>query len=1074
MGPFRGGRVVAVAGDPSDPQTYYFGSTGGGVWKTTDGGLYWRNVSDGYFGRASVGGLAVAPSDPTVIYAGMGEATIRGNVSHGDGVYKSTDAGQTWSHLGLAATRNIAKVRVDPRDADVVYVAALGHAHGSNPERGIFRSRDGGATWDHVLERGPDIGACDLALDATNPRILYAAFWRARRVPHALQAGGEGCGLFKSADGGDTWTEITRNHGLPKGAIGKIGVTASAARPGRVWAIVEAKAADEGGVYRSDNGGETWERMTGDRTLLQRPWYYQHIHADPQDPETVWVLSVRLWRSTDGGRTFAKVPIPHGDNHDLWIDPRNSRRIIEGNDGGGCVTTDGGASWSSIYNQPTAELYHITTDMRTPYRVYGAQQDNTTISVPSRSDLGAITPMEYTEIGGGESGYIAIRPDDPDIIYAGSYQGYLTRLDQRTGHLRDITVWPEFDMGWPASAARERFQWTFPVHLSPHDPNTLYTTGNRVFRSTDEGGAWEPISPDLSRADTSRLGDSGGPITLDNCGTEYYGTVFAFAESPVQRGVLWAGTDDGLVHISRDSGAAWRNVTPPELPEWSLVSIIEPSPHDPAVAYVAANRYKLDDFQPFLLKTTDYGATWTRITAGLPDDVFARAIREDPERRGLLYAGTEAGVWVSFDDGAHWESLRLNLPVVPVHDLVVKGSDLVVATHGRSCWILDDLTPLRQMNDRVRESAVHLFAPRPAMRFAGGGGYIEGGSPAAGVNYVGVGTWSASFVEMEKPDGERERIYLNAGKNPHDGAYITYHLKEKPKGEAILTVLDAAGTEIRSFTSEERKVPTSLTKDRRTSTAQEIKRETTEPKVPVKPGLNRFFWDLRYPGARPVDGFVTGSGELSGPVAPPGRYQVRLTVGGKSWTEALEVREDPRVTTSADDLRAQFELLLRIRDSLSAAHEGVATLRAIRDQVAAWVQRTEGQPGHDAVAKAGEAVRERLEPIERELIETHTFEDDDTLQYGIRLNVKLAILADVVGSGHYAPTRQAREAFAMLSGRVDEQLTLLRAVISGEVAAFNDAIRDARLPAVVSVAPQSRVTTPTPVAARSRGPTTHR
>jgi photosystem II stability/assembly factor-like uncharacterized protein len=1034
IGPYRGGRVVAVAGDPSEANTYYFGSTGGGIWKTTDGGLYWQNVSDGDFKRASVGALVVAPSDHNVIYVGMGEATIRGNVSHGDGVYRSTDAGKTWTHLGLAATRNIAKVRVHPNSPDVVYVAALGHAHGPNAERGIFRSTDSGQTWEQILFRGEEVGANELSLDPNNPRILYAAFWRARRLPHALESGGEGCGIFRSTDGGDTWTEITRAKGLPTGQVGKIGIVASPAKSGRVWATIEA---ENGGVFRSDDGGDTWERLCDDRGLLQRPWYYQHIHADPQDPETVWVLNVKLWKSHDGGRSFARMAIPHGDNHDLWIDPRNPRRMIEGNDGGACVSVNGGESWSSLFNQPTAEFYHVTTDDQVPYRVYGSQQDNSTISAPSRSSHAAILQADYSEIGGGESGYIAVRPDDPNIVYGGSYQGYLTRYDGRTGQRRDITVWPEDAMGWPAKDARYRFQWTFPILLSPHDPRVLYTAGNRVFRSTDEGSSWEAISPDLTRNDVSRMQDSGGPITRDNCGTEYYGTIFVLAESPIQRGLVWAGSDDGVVHISRDDGQSWEHVTPAGLPEWALISIIEPSPHDPAVAYLAANRYKLDDFQPYLFKTDDYGRHWSPIAAGLPADVFARAIREDPARRGLLYAGTETGVHVSFDDGARWEPLQLNLPAVPIHDLVVKGSDLVAATHGRSFWILDDLTPLHQLTDVVRSAPVHLFAPRATIQFASDGGYVV--SPVPGTNYQHTGAWVVAYREVAKPGGDKVRRYLDAGQNPRDGVYITYFLAQKPEGEVTLTFLDAEGHEIKTFSSAEKKRPISIAGDIRTAT-DASKREKSEPQVPNAAGLNRFYWDMQYPDGRPVEGYVTDSGVVSGPAAPPGRYQVRLAVGEQTHTEWFEIHKD---------LEAQFALLLQIRDKISETHDAVNSLKSIRRQVEEWERRTEGQPNHEDVVRTGASLKERLGPIEDELIQVKVLEDDDTLKHPVKLNVKLAGLYSVVSSADAAPTRQSREVFGELSSRVNAQVRRLQEVVESDVAAFNALIRDTGAPAIV-------------------------
>lgn len=1048
IGPFRGGRVVAVAGDPAHPHTFYFGSTGGGVWKTTDGGRYWQNVSDGFFKRASVGALAVAPSDPNIIYAGMGESTIRGNVSHGDGVYKSTDAGKTWTHLGLAATRQIARICVHPDNPDLVYVAALGHAHGPNSERGIYRSRDGGANWEHVLFLNEDVGANELSLDFRNPRILYATFWRARRLPHKLESGGEGCGIWKTTDGGDHWTELTHNKGLPTGVLGKIGITASPARADRVWAVIEAEHA---GVYRSDDGGANWELTCDDHALGPRPWYYQHIHADPQDPETVWLLSVRLWRSHDGGRSFRRLAIPHGDNHALWIDPRDSNRLIEGNDGGACVSYNGGDTWSSLMNQPTAEFYHVTTDAQTPYRIYGAQQDNTTYSIPTRSINGVITEADYMEVGGGESGYIAVRPDDPNIIYAGSYQGYISRYDCRTGQRRDISVWPELMIGWPAKNVRERFQWTFPIHLSPHDPNLLYVGGAHVLRSTDEGASWQVISPDLTRNDPSRLEDSGGVVTRDNCGTEYYGTVFTLAESPCQRGLLWAGSDDGLVHVSRDDGQRWENVTPDALPEWALISVIAPSPHDPAVAYLATNRYKHDDFAPYLFKTDDYGHHWVAITNGLPADVFTRVIREDPARRGLLYAGTETGVHVSFDDGLNWQPLQFNLPVVPVHDLEVKNGDLIAATHGRSFWVLDDLSVVRQWADVPRDGAIHLFTPRPTVKFAGGGGLES--PPVAGVNFTHTGVGYVAYREVTKSDGEKHRVLLDAGQNPPDGFNISYLLRAKPEGEATLTFLDAQGREIKRFTSEERKTSRARAGDLKIFTGVEVG-SRDEPRVAIEAGLNRFTWDMRYSDAGWVDGYITDSGILSGPVAAPGRYQARLTVGGETQTVTFEIAKDPRISATQEDLDAQFALLCQIRDKVSEIHQAVNQLTSIRQQLREWTDRARKleAPGHGELARQTTALITQLDAIEAELIESRSAEDDDTLRFPVKLNVKLAALMSVVASADAAPTRQAREVFAALCVQADTQLARLRALQDGELAAVNTLIRESSLPAVVIIA----------------------
>src|SRR5918911_1487377 len=619
-----GGRVVAVAGDPHDPMVFYFGACAGGVWKTTDGGTSWENVSDGFFRTAAVGAIAVADADPNVVYAGTGETCIRGNVSHGDGVYRSTDGGKTWANVGLADTRHIAKIRVHPKDPDLVYVAALGHAWGPNEERGLYRSRDGGTTWEKILfhpSRSDRAGAIDLSMDPHNPRILYAAFWEAQRTPYSLSSGGPGSSLYKSTDGGDTWMELTTKQGLPAGGQGKSGVAVSPAKPDRVWALVEA---EDGALFRSDDGGETWQRLSEDGELRRRAWYYMHLYADPQDPDTVWVLNLQCWKSTDGGRTFTAVPTPHGDNHDLWIDPRNPRRMIEGNDGGACVTFNGGASWSTLYNQPTAQFYHVTTDTQVPYRIYGSQQDNTALSIPSLSVRGAIAQTEWYEPGGGETGYIAVRADDPNVVFGGAIgsgegNGRLLRYDHRTGQERNLPVWPELmSMGECARDLKYRFQWTFPIVISPHDPSVLYVAANVVLRSTDEGASWEVISPDLTRNDVTKMGPSGGPITRDNTGVEVYGTIFALVESPHERGVFWAGSDDGLVHLSRDGGESWQDVTPPDLPEWALISIIEPSPHDPATAYLAATRYKLDDFQPTSKKPPTTGRAGPRSPAASP------------------------------------------------------------------------------------------------------------------------------------------------------------------------------------------------------------------------------------------------------------------------------------------------------------------------------------------------------------------------------------------------------------------------------------------------------------------------
>ena len=774
IGPPRGGRVVAVAGDPAEPAVFYFGAVAGGIWKTEDAGATWENVSDGYLKTSSVGALTVSDSDPSVIYAGMGESTIRADISHGDGVWKSTDRGRSWAHLGLADTRHVSEIRIHPRDPDRVYVAALGHAFGPNPERGVYRSTDGGAHWERVLYLDEHTGAADLALDARNPAVLYASLWRVHRNFWELASGGPGSGLWRSTDGGTTWTEITPNLGLPATAVlGKIGVAASPARDGRVWALVESDTAP--GLYRSEDFGETWTLASDRQELRYRPWYYMHVFADPRDEDSVYVNNLRMWKSTDAGAHFTPLPTPHGDNHDLWIDPRDNRRMIQGNDGGANVSFNAGASWSSVYNQLTAQLYTVDTDGRAPhYLVYGTQQDNSSIGVPSSANDGAITWADCRVAGTGESGYVAVDPRDPDVVYVGAIGsspgggGALQRYDHRTGQIRLVNVWPEHHGGIGPGELRYRFGWTFPILFSPHDPNVLYAGGNRVFRSTDEGQSWEPISPDLTRAATDKLGPSGGPITLDTSGAEHYCTLYAFAESPHEPGVLWAGSDDGLVHLSRDGGRSWRDVTPPDLPEWSFVRTVEPSPHAPGTLYLAATRYKLDDPAPYLYRTADYGETWQAITGSgsgsdsgdlaIPADDFTRVIRADPGCPGVLYAGTETGLHVSLDDGATWRRWRSNFPVTPVYDLKVEGTDLVVATHGRSFWILDDLTPLH------REAAAEAAGGEP------GAGSDFGAVPGSG---SGVGSSTSTGTGAGFDSGARSDAGPDSGAAPGSDAART-------------------------------------------------------------------------------------------------------------------------------------------------------------------------------------------------------------------------------------------------------------------------------------------------------------
>ena len=1038
IGPPRGGRVVAVAGHPTDAPVFYFGASGGGVWKTNDGGTYWENVSDGYFKTAAVGAVAVADSDPNVVYAGTGEACIRGNVSHGDGVYRSTDGGKTWANVGLEDTRHIARVRIHPQDPDLVYVAALGHAFGPNEERGVFRSTDGGDTWEKVLYRGEKAGAADLSMDPNNPRILYAAIWEALRQPWTFTSGGPESGLYRSTDGGDTWTEITDGQGLPKGQKGRIGVAVSPARTDRVWAIVEAK---EGGLFRSDDGGDTWEKVSEERGLLQRPWYYSHVFAHPQDPDTVYVLSVKAWKSTDGGRTFTQLVTPHGDTHDLWIDPRNPQRMVQGDDGGAAVTFNGGESWSTIYNQLTSQFYHVTTDNQFPYRVYGTQQDNTAISVPSRSTKGAVLWADCYPVGSSESGHIAVRPDDPNIVYSGAIGSSsgggdsLLRYDHRTGQTKIISVWPELTWGWGLKEHKYRFQWTYPIVISPHDPDVLYVAANVVFRTENEGTTWEAISPDLTRDDRTKMEASGGPITLDITFVEHYGTIFSFAESPHERGVFWAGSDDGLVHISRDGGKSWDEVTPPDIPEWTRIDVIEVSPHEPAAAYVAATRYKHDDVRPYLYKTTDYGKSWVKITDGIPAHDFTRVIREDPVRRGLLYAGTETGAYVSFDDGESWQPLQLDLPAAPVTDLAVKGNELVASTNGRSFWILDDLAVLRQLGDRLGDAAARLFAPAPVHRVLPMVTVGRARKPEPGKNYLlGLGV-PATYYGKTTPAGEPVRTMLDAGTNPPDGVSVHYYLAQRPEGEVTLTFSDSEGRKVSSFSS-------------RRAHKEGSSDEPEEPSLPVEAGMNRFVWDMRYAKARNVAGDGALEKGLDGPLALPGEYHVELSVGGQTQEQTLELLKDPRTSATQQDLEEQFALLMRIRGRLSETNAAVDRSRSIRRQVAEWAQRSEGHAAADAVTRASTALRDKLTAIEDELIDAEVKGDLDHLSRPSRLSAKLAELSFVPSSADSAPTRQTYEVFDDLSARIDVQLQALRHVEESDVAAFVSLVDELGVPAI--------------------------
>ncbi|MGA9353280.1 MAG: hypothetical protein WBV46_06280 [Terriglobales bacterium] len=1007
IGPFRGGRSLTAVGVAGDPTTYYFGATGGGVWKSTDGANTWTSVFD-HDGAPAIGSVAVAASDPNVLYVGTGEACLRGNISQGDGVWKSLDGGKDWKNVGLKDSRAIGKVIINPRNPDIVFVAALGHPYGANIERGVFRTTDGGKTWEKVLYKDENTGAVDVAFDPRNPNVLFAAMWQVRRAPWILESGGPGSGLYRSDDGGTTWKRL-EEHGLPKGPYGRVGV-AVAANSERVYAIIEAK--EEGGLYRSDDGGESWELVNGSHSLTQRPWYYMHVFADPQDADTVYVADVEFFKSTDGGRNFNKMKVPHGDNHGMWIDARNTKRMIVANDGGVTVSIDGGKSWTRQDNQPTGQFYHVVTDTRTPYYVYGSQQDSSSVAIASRSDDGAIGRDNWYEVGGGEAGYIAPSPNDPNIVYAGDYQGNLTRFDRRTNQVQNIAVSPELGDGAGAARLEHRFQWTAPLVVSPLDANTIYYGGERVFKTTDGGVHWEAISPDLTRNDRSKQQPSGGPVTIDDTGTEYYDTVFSIAPSAVAKGLIWAGTDDGLVQITRDEGKNWANVTPKDLPAWSRVSLIEASPFEAGKAYVAIDRHQNDDVGVYIYKTTDYGATWRRLGSGIPDGAFVRAVREDPKRKGLLYAGTERGIFVSFDDGDHWRSLQLNLPNAPVHDLAVKNDDLVVATHGRSFWILDDVTPLRQYADAIASEDMHLYSPAVAYRLHTAG--ADEAPPA--------------------------RLVFN-GKNPPNGAVIYYYVKKAPKDEVKIEILDASGSVIRSYSSK-RNEPRDEPPD--------PDDKKPEKQIKVEDGLNRFEWDLHYDDAHRVPGYYLweyGDG-ARGPMAVPEKYQVRLTVNGKSETAPFEVKIDPRVTVSQADLEKQFKLEMDLREELTRVYDAVNEIQDVREQLDGLKRRV-GPDSSKALLDGVSALDVRLVAVRDPLIDLKITASEDSLAFAPGIDGKLAFLSMAVsGAADAAPTAAEYQQFDKLKKQADELLAHWDEVRNVDIGNFQKLATEQRVPSI--------------------------
>jgi photosystem II stability/assembly factor-like uncharacterized protein len=997
IGPPRGGRSIAVTGVANRPYEYYMGATGGGLWKTTDGGVTWRAVTDGSIHSSSVGAVAVAPSNPDVVYIGTGEADIRGNIIQGDGAYKSTDGGKTWTHIGLAETQVIAKIRVHPTNPDLVYVAAFGHHAAPNAERGVYRSKDGGKTWDKMLFRDNKTAANELIIDPNNPQVIYVALWEASRNSWEMSSGGPGSGLFKSSDGGDHWTEISRNPGLPKGIFGKIGLSVSAVDSNRVYAQIEA---EDGGFFLSDDAGATWKKVTDRRDLRQRAFYYTRVYADPKVKDTVYVLNVNFHKSTDAGKTWTTIRVPHGDNHDMWIAPNDSNRMIEANDGGATVSVNGGETWTPE-TMPTAQFYHVITTKHVPYHVCGAQQDNSTACVSSQQAQGGPggsgggADQVFYSVGGGESGYIASDPRTPDVFYAGSYGGLITRLDRRSGQEREINPHPDNPMGYASADIAERFQWTFPIVMAPQDPSVLYVGSQHIWKSTNEGQSWTKISPDLTRHDPKTMGSSGGPITKDNTGVETYATVFTIAPSPKDVNVIWSGSDDGSVQVTRDGGKAWKDVTPKDIGDYARISLIEASPFRNGTAYVAANRYQQDDFKPYVYRTDDYGETWTKITNGVAGADFARAIREDTRVPKLLYLGTEHGIYISFDDGANWQSLRQNLPDTPVHDIAVEERDLVVATHGRGFYIMDNIAALRQGGIQTTTN-FHLYKPSDALR------------------------------GLDR------------------GLAVDYYLKN-PAQKVTMEFVDAQGKVIRTFTGTAADAEASQRQQNAPPSDDEGFRRPPDPKPSVTAGLHRLNWDMRYPGATDFPGLVMWAANTRGPIAPPGAYQVKVTADTDTQTQSFAIRREPHILghVSDQDLREQFDLAMNVGNKVTQANEAVLLVRGIKQQIADRKAKLDAKAS--PVARALDELNQSIDAVENEIYQTKLQSSQDPLNFPIKLNNKIAALQGVIESADTAPTEQAYSVFRALGGRLDEELAKLDAAVKTKLPQVNQQLQRQKL-----------------------------
>ena len=996
IGPFRGGRSAAVAGSYKNKNLFYFGGTGGGVWKTMDGGSNWINISDKYFG-GSIGAVAVAPSDETIIYAGEGEETMRGNVSEGlGGIWRSDDGGKSWKNIGLKDTRHIIRIAIHPKNPDIVWIAAMGHLFGPNEERGVFKTIDGGKTWKKVLYVNNQTGCSEVAMEPGNPMTLYAGTWRVIRTPHSMESGGDGSGLWKSTDGGETWKNISAARGLPKGVWGIVGVAVAPSNTDKLYALIEN---EKGGLFVSNDGGENWTLSCSDNNIRQRAWYYSRVYVDPKNENKVYCPNVGFMFSVDGGKTFKSISTPHGDHHDLWIDPEDPNRMIVADDGGAQVSFDGAANWSTYLNQPTVQVYRLSTDNAFPYRILGGQQDNSAFRIRSRSYGSAITEDDFENAAGGESGFVVADPANPEITYGGSYMGYMARLDHGTNELRMINVWPDDGIGAGADVQKYRFQWNYPIFFSPHNPKRLYAAGNHLFATEDEGRSWTIISPDLTTNDKSRQAASGGPITKDNTGVEYYCTIFTATESEYEKDLLWTGSDDGLIYVSTDGGKNWENVTPKDCPKWMMWNCVEADPFKKGAAYFAGTRYKLDDFTPYIYKTEDYGKTWKRIDNGINTMHFTRAIRADRKRQGLLYAGTEYGMYISYDDGANWKSFQLNLPVLSVTDLALKENDLIVGTQGRSIYILDDLSVIQQAGNDITSKSMHVFSPAPAYRMPGGGRGFGGGGG----------------------------VIRNAGMNPPNGIVIPFYLKDVTDSTKLnLVVLDKNKKEIKTFST-----------------------TSKDNKIEIKEGLNHFIWNMNYPDAERIpEGMILWNGNVNGPKSPPGNYFARFKMGKDSAEVSFTIKGDPNYKATQSEYEEQFDFLITVRDKFSEVIKALQNIKDLRRQMTEFREKwTVDSINKDVIAMM-DSIGKKMTEVEEALHQTKAKSSQDVLNYPIRLDDKLSNIYGNAAAGYGALSKQSKEAYAAIGGQIDGQLNKLKNIVEVDIARLNKMIREKTLPVI--------------------------